>query len=351
MPLMWRPRARSVAAIGALVLSAVILACCLVGHHKWRDELAYDGPYDTPPVTFYYPATSNNENTLGFTWNNADMQNTEVTYVPGMMTDNGIATSTVDTIGFPVGANTWTHPFGDGVEYQDREEMIPLAAKAKRPLHPATLKFIKARDDAARFQSLADSNTMDGVDALRKSKVSGTEDLLTKKLDAAFAAMNSGGGVKLAHKQVGKSYSDMDEELEDMRLSDDLLNAAGSVGTKGRHGRKASRGIENSRAMKAVKLQKLSYSVDPYEINANAETSAKVEVNGDTAMQMSYGGQSNIAGTTTVNLAKSDDSSGPKWSTGDVQLQSPALIGLMMSAHTHTHTHIQRERERERETY
>ena len=34
-------------------------------------KLAYDGPYDTPPVTWYFPGP-NNENTLGFNW--ADVQ-------------------------------------------------------------------------------------------------------------------------------------------------------------------------------------------------------------------------------------------------------------------------------------
>jgi len=76
----------------------------------------------------------------------------------------------------------------------------------------------------------------------------------------------------------------------------------------------------------ATNKQSLAYSADPYEIDYNAPTSAKVEVNGDTAMQMSYA-SGNIAGPGVVNLAESDDTSGPKWSTSsDVQLQAPALI-------------------------
>ena len=61
-----------------------------------RDILAYDGPFHTPPVTWYHTTSSTNENTLGSTWNNAEMQNTAVAYMPGMMTDHGTATSTVD---------------------------------------------------------------------------------------------------------------------------------------------------------------------------------------------------------------------------------------------------------------
>ena len=139
-------------AVGAVVLSAVLLACCLVIHQPSapssllgfryaarQQALAYDGPFDTPPVTWYYPASSTNENTLGYTWNNAEMQNTAVTYVPG-----------------PTGDATSAYPLGTNVEYQNGEEMY----RAKRPLHPATLKFMQSRDKAqaegwpAQFQSL-----------------------------------------------------------------------------------------------------------------------------------------------------------------------------------------------------
>jgi hypothetical protein len=67
-----------------------------VSQAKVRDILAYDGPFHTPPVTWYHTTSSTNENTLGSTWNNAEMQNTAVAYMPGMMTDHGTATSTVD---------------------------------------------------------------------------------------------------------------------------------------------------------------------------------------------------------------------------------------------------------------
>jgi len=44
-------------------------------------RLAYDGMYDTPPVTWYYPS-STSENTLGYTFNNAEYQTPEVMYTP-----------------------------------------------------------------------------------------------------------------------------------------------------------------------------------------------------------------------------------------------------------------------------
>jgi len=311
-------------AVGAVVLSAVLLACCLVIHQPSapssllgfryaarQQALAYDGPFDTPPVTWYYPASSTNENTLGYTWNNAEMQNTAVTYVPG-----------------PTGDATSAYPLGTNVEYQNGEEMY----RAKRPLHPATLKFMQSRDKAqaegwpAQFQSLADNSGLDDMDtalkdATGKNTISGTEDMLTKKLDAAFDVIN-GVGEKTA-KSTTKSYSDMSQEMEDMRLSDDLIGAAGSAGAKGRRGRRDSK---SRRGMKITKKQSLAYSADPYEIDPTAPASAKVEVNGDTAMQVSYS-SGNIAGPAVVNLAASDDTSGPQWSTSsDVQLQAPALI-------------------------
>ena len=167
------------------------------------------------------------------------------------MTDHGIVTSTEQTIGFPTGETTTAYPFGTGVEYQNGEEMYAGLA-GKRPLHPATLKFMQARDEAAangwpaRYQSLADSSGLDEMDsALQQAKgkdsISGKEDLLTKKLDAAFDAIN-GKSPKLSRKPEQKSYSDMDEQLEDMRLSDDLLNAAGSASKRGRRGRGVARG-------------------------------------------------------------------------------------------------------------
>ena len=320
-----------VASIAAVAVSALVLAVCLVGTPARRDELAYDGPFDTPPVTWYYPATSNNVNTLGYTWDNAQMQNTEVVYEPGMMTDQGIAHTTEDTVGFLTGETTTAYPLGTGIEYQNGEETVAGLA-GKRPLHPATLKFIKSRDEAAAngspatFQSLADSDGVNEMDealkaAKGKDSISGKEDMLTKKLDAAFDSINGKSAMKLHHAH--KSYSDLDAEMEDMRLSDDLVGAAGSAQARSRRGRRLGR---RGQGMKAKsKKQSLAYSVDPYEVNPSAQTSAKVEVNGDTAMQMSYS-SGNIAGPSVTNLADSDDTSGPKWSTGNVQLQSPALM-------------------------
>ena len=114
-----------VATLGALWVCILLL--CLVNHlhidsatgllqRRWgkgpfarQQQLAYDGPYDTPPVTWYYPATTNNENTLGYTWDKADMQNTAVTYEPGIM-----------------------NPLGSGIEYQNQEEMHPGLAAVKQ---------------------------------------------------------------------------------------------------------------------------------------------------------------------------------------------------------------------------
>ena len=371
---------RSTRTAAVAATAALVLACLVVGHLRRtggaselfevraaarQQQLAYDGPYDTPPVTWYYPATTNQENTLGYTWDGVNMQNTEVIYTPGMvsaavpsrcgscvragrarvqtpdagfcaqMTDEGIVTSTEQTVGFPTGETTTTYPLGTGIEYQNSEENYAGLA-SKRPLHPATLKFMLSRDEAAangwpaRYQSLADSSGLDAMDtALRQAKgkdsISGKEDLLTKKLDAAFDAIN-GKSTAVKRKPERKSYSDMDEELEDMRLSDDLVNAAGSASARGRRGSKADRGGKSAKR-KAKKLQSLAYSVDPYEVDPNAETSASVQVNGDTAMQMIWSPGGNVAGSSVVNLASSDDRSGPKWSTSnDVQLQSPALV-------------------------
>ena len=36
-------------------------------------QLAYDGPTDTPPVTWYFPATDT-QNTLGYTWDEAQVR-------------------------------------------------------------------------------------------------------------------------------------------------------------------------------------------------------------------------------------------------------------------------------------
>ena len=323
---------RGAVTVCGLVASAVVLALCLVGRPRagGRTELAYDGPYDTPPVTWYYPATDTNTNTLGYTWDNAQMQNTEVVYEPGMMTDHGIARTTEDTVGFLTGETTTAYPLGTGIEYQNGAETVAGLA-GKRPLHPATLKFMASRDQAAangwpaKFQSLADDNGLDDMEealkaAKGKDSISGKEDMLTKKLDAAFAAINGGGNsMKLHHSH--KSYSDLDAEMEDMRLSDDLVDAAKPA--RSHRGRGAGR---PSRAMPTKsKKQSLAFSVDPYEVDTSAPTSAKVTVNGNTAMQMSYS-SSNVEGPSVTNLAGSADTGGPKWSTGNVQLQSPALM-------------------------
>lgn len=89
----------------AAAVGAVALACCLLATslHRGRDELlgrgrrrvgvgvkllhrgqrlAYDGMYDTPPVTWYYPQQDNSQNTLGYTYNNAQYQSPEIVYTP-----------------------------------------------------------------------------------------------------------------------------------------------------------------------------------------------------------------------------------------------------------------------------
>ena len=82
-----------------------------------QQQLAYDGPYDTPPVTWYFPGSSN-QNTLGYTWNNAQMQTPTVTYGPGVPTNNGMAYTTADTIGYDFGDTTTSHPMGGNAVYQ-----------------------------------------------------------------------------------------------------------------------------------------------------------------------------------------------------------------------------------------
>ena len=95
-------------AAGTAAAIACLVACCLIAasSHRGRDELlghgrrrvwpradgvkllrrgqrlAYDGMYDTPPVTWYYPAQENSQNTLGYTYNNAQYQSPEVVYTP-----------------------------------------------------------------------------------------------------------------------------------------------------------------------------------------------------------------------------------------------------------------------------
>ena len=91
---------RSTRTAAVAATAALVLACLVVGHLRRtggaselfevraaarQQQLAYDGPYDTPPVTWYYPATTNQENTLGYTWDGVNMQNTEVIYTPGMV--------------------------------------------------------------------------------------------------------------------------------------------------------------------------------------------------------------------------------------------------------------------------
>lgn len=82
-----------------------------------QQQLAYDGPYDTPPVTWYFPGSSN-QNTLGYTWNNAQMQTPTVTYGPGVPTSKGMAYTTADTIGYDFGDTTTAHPMGGNAVYQ-----------------------------------------------------------------------------------------------------------------------------------------------------------------------------------------------------------------------------------------
>eukprot|EP00287_Rhodomonas_sp_CCMP768_P003020 CAMPEP_0196739824 /NCGR_PEP_ID=MMETSP1091-20130531/26402_1 /TAXON_ID=302021 /ORGANISM="Rhodomonas sp., Strain CCMP768" /LENGTH=134 /DNA_ID=CAMNT_0042084607 /DNA_START=12 /DNA_END=416 /DNA_ORIENTATION=+ len=96
-----------------------------------QQKLAYDGPYDTPPVTWYYPANTGTyftgENKLGYEWNDVEYQWPSVTYEPGVMTDRGIASTTADTIGYDTGPTTAAYPLGLGgdegnVIYQDYGE-------------------------------------------------------------------------------------------------------------------------------------------------------------------------------------------------------------------------------------
>ena len=433
------------------MLAAVVLVVC-VASGRLRSRLLQLGSrqqlgmYDTPPVTWFYPANSQ-ENTLGYTWDQAAMQRTSVTYEPGMMTvdDSGepsIARTTEDTVGFLTGPTTTAYPLGSAIEYQSQEETYPglatrqlpqLAAswgaetghaalgtpqafearrggglgdevmdlptdglnpvaqgeahdvlhddgdmhvpadlldsytffKPRRPLHATTLHFMHARNAAARgspanLQSLADHaalvdmerTLLDAKDSAAKPKsegaISAKEDLLTKKLDAAFAKIKLGAGRGASRKGQGAALVDVDKEMEDMRLSDDLIGAAEKAAVPhGRGGARVPRGgrpaararrksVRQGVAQRRLKGQSLSYSVDPlstFDSIGNSDalgrygplTSDSVGVNG-VKVHAQYA-TDNIAGPGIINVAKPTDDSGPKWqSSNDVQLQSSAVM-------------------------
>lgn len=151
-----------------------------------QQQLAYDGPYDTPPVTWYFPA-SNNQNTLGYTWNEAQakpppcpllspsslppftlhpspltpllssplpfplssapyflhlttrapstqMQTPTVTYGPGVPTNNGIAYTTADTVGYDFGDVTSAYPMGGNADYQSTTTWANVGDKPQSDL-------------------------------------------------------------------------------------------------------------------------------------------------------------------------------------------------------------------------
>ena len=73
-----------VVAAGALLFLLLVVPAgriSLLADGRGAQQLAYDGAFDTPPVTWYFPA-SPPPSTLGYTYDSAQYQTPEVVYVP-----------------------------------------------------------------------------------------------------------------------------------------------------------------------------------------------------------------------------------------------------------------------------
>ena len=71
-------------AAGALLFLLLVVPAgriSLLADGRGAQQLAYDGAFDTPPVTWYFPA-SPPPSTLGYTYDSAQYQTPEVVYVP-----------------------------------------------------------------------------------------------------------------------------------------------------------------------------------------------------------------------------------------------------------------------------
>ena len=73
-----------VVAAGALLFLLLVVPAgriSLLAGGRGAQQLAYDGAFDTPTVTWYFPA-SPPPSTLGYTYDSAQYQTPEVVYVP-----------------------------------------------------------------------------------------------------------------------------------------------------------------------------------------------------------------------------------------------------------------------------
>ena len=81
---MMRAEQAFVVAAGALLFLLLVVPAgriSLLADGRGAQQLAYDGAFDTPPVTWYFPA-SPPPSTLGYTYDSAQYQTPEVVYVP-----------------------------------------------------------------------------------------------------------------------------------------------------------------------------------------------------------------------------------------------------------------------------
>eukprot|EP00960_Hanusia_phi_P052375 761416-Hanusia_phi.AAC.5 len=255
---------------GALTLSpAATPGTSLLGSDGMM--LAYDGMYDTPPVTWYFPG-SQQENTLGYTWNNVEYQTPTTTYTPGIVTQDGIATTTADTIGFLTGPTSTAYPLGTNVEYQS---------------YKSKTRNMLAQDRKAfgKFQQLSDVDLKKEFKNIRE----GRKDDFTQKLDKYFdqhrRAFESTGASILGEKRK-KSKAAGTEKFSSRALLD-----VASLPNK-----------------KASTRQQSLLKVDPFEYDVHSPEKAD-----------------NIVGNGYVNVAPSGSSSNQFVFQNDVQYQSPAV--------------------------
>jgi len=361
------PRRGGQRAAAAASLVAVALAGALLVAAGWHSrpasllgrvfgrgpfqQLAYDGPTDTPPVTWYFPATDT-QNTLGYTWNEAQYQDVGGTYMPGVMTDNGLAQSTADTIGFNTGPTTTAQPFGAGgpysygggesagqIYYQSEDSW----ASAKKGRATA-LKQRGAQTTMLAAES--DIDEMEGALAQSASsnarKKAARDDPLEDRLNQKLAQIHGKGSGAAAQS----TYQAL---LNDLNLSDELAGA--SLGGKKGAAAHAQAVIQAGQAKQAQKqsLKSLksmhfnidsvspparyspyaqpSYavapqkpvqalgSVDPFEYAEGADTSSPFQTQSD-----------NVVGAFPVNSALSSATSNSFGMQKDVIMQAPATI-------------------------
>ncbi|EKX45421.1 hypothetical protein GUITHDRAFT_138994 [Guillardia theta CCMP2712] len=268
--------AAAVAATALLVLIALASSSLSLSRTNLlgsgRMMLAYDGMYDTPPVTWYFPG-SQQENTLGYTWNNVEYQTPTTTYTPGIVTQDGIAMTTADTIGFLTGPTSTAYPFGTNVEYQSYK------SKARSML-------AEQRDDFGRFEQLSDAALAKEFRNIR----AGHKDDFTRKLDKYFDRhRQTFASTGASNKQERKSKDSNTGGLEKL-LSPASWDAPSSPSKK-----------KNTRKQSLMKI-------DPFEYDVHSPEKAD-----------------NVLGNGYVNVAPSGSSSNQFVFQNDVQYQSPAV--------------------------